>query len=99
MADVRLACSKTGESFAAYRCEDRIVDVLGIWPVIGLGLLLTTPPVVAALVMRKWVSWVVVAALVGLSITGLANWTSFWGDLLYAVPLVVLGTVAAALNR
>ena len=98
-AEVSLACSKTGESGSAVRCDDRIIDVQGIWPLIGLGLLLATPPVVAALAMRKWVSWLAVAALVGLSVAGLANWASFWGSLLFAVPLAALGSVAAVLQK
>lgn len=99
MAEVSLACSKTGESGSSFRCDDRIIRVLGVWPLIGLGLLLATPLVVAALAMRKWVSWLAVAALVGLSIAGLANWSSFWGSLLFAVPLAALGLVAAATQK
>ena len=101
MAEVSLSCSKIGESQSFFRCEDRIVHVLGVWPLVGLGLLLATPPVVAALAMRKWVSWFAVAALVGLSIAGLMNWasTSYWGLLLFAVPLAVLGSIAAAFQR
>ena len=98
-AEVSLACSKTGESGSAVRCDDRIIDVQGIWPLIGLGLLLATPPVVAALAMRKWVSWLAVAALVGLSVAGLANWASFWGSLLFAAPLAALGSVAAVMQK
>ncbi|MBS3695695.1 ABC transporter permease [Rhodococcus qingshengii] len=99
MAEVSLGCSKTGESGSSFRCDDHIVHVLGVWPVICLGLLLASPPVVAALAMRKWVSWLAVAALVGLSIAGLANWSSFWGSLLFAVPLAALGLVAAATQK
>ncbi len=99
MAEVSLACSKTGESGSSFRCDDRIIHVLGVWPLIGLGLLLSTPPVVAALAMRKWVSWLAVAALVGLSIAGLVNWTSFWGSLLFAVPLAALGLVATVMQK
>lgn len=99
MAEVSLACSKTGESGSTFRCDDRIIHVQGVWPLIGLGLLLATPPAVAALAMRKWVSWLAVAALVGLSVAGLANWASFWGSLLFAVPLAALGSVAAVLQK
>ncbi|QCB52642.1 ABC transporter permease [Rhodococcus sp. PAMC28707] len=99
MSDVSLECSKIGESRSSYRCEDRIVDVIGVWPVVGLGLLLTAPPLVAAVAMRQWVSWLAVAILVGVSIIGLINWSSYWGELLSAVPLVVLGSVAAALHK
>lgn len=98
MAEVSLSCSKIGESQSWFRCEDRLVDVLGIWPLVGLGLLLVLPPVVAALAMRRWVSWLVVAVLVGVAIAGLANWTSLWGSLLFAVLLAALGAVAAALH-
>ncbi|MGV8875534.1 MAG: ABC transporter permease [Rhodococcus sp. (in: high G+C Gram-positive bacteria)] len=99
MGDVSLECSKIGESRSYYRCEDRIVDTLGVWPVIGLGLLLAAPPVFAASVMRKRVSWTAVALLVGISMAGLMNWYSFWGSLLAAVPLVVLGSAATALHK
>lgn len=74
MAEVSLECRKIGESRSFFRCDDRIVHVLGVWPLFGLGLLLAAPPVVAALAMRKWVSWFAVAALVGLAIAGLVNW-------------------------
>lgn len=98
MAEVSLSCSKIGESQSWFRCEDRLVHVLGIWPLVGLGLLLALPPVVAALAMRRWVSWLVVAVLVGVALAGLANWTSLWGSLLFAVLLAALGAVAAALQ-
>lgn len=101
IAEVSLSCSKIGESQSSFRCDDRIVYVLGVWPLVGLGLLLATPPVVAALAMQKWVSWLAVAALIGLSIAGLENWayTSYWGLLLFAVPLAVLGSIATTLQR
>jgi hypothetical protein len=100
MAEVSLSCSKIGES-QFFRCDDRMVHVLGVWPLVGLGLLLAAPPVVAALAMRKWVSWFAVAALVGLAVAGLVNWasTSYWGLLLFAVPLAVLGSIAATFQR
>ncbi|WP_254699043.1 hypothetical protein [Rhodococcus sp. SGAir0479] len=78
VAEVSLSCAKIGESQSSFRCDDRIVHVLGIRPLVGLGLLLATPPAVAASAMRRWTSWSAVAALVGLSIAGLANWSSFW---------------------
>lgn len=99
VAEVSLSCAKIGESQSSFRCDDRIVHALGIRPLIGLGLLLATPPAVAASAMRRWTSWSAVAALVGLSIAGLANWPSFWGSLLFAVPLAALGSIAAALQR
>ncbi|GAB6919593.1 hypothetical protein JCM9803A_00430 [Rhodococcus erythropolis] len=73
--------------------------MLGVWPLVSLGLLLTAPPVVAVLAMRKLVSCFEVAALVGLSVVGMANWTSVWGSLLFAVPLAVVGSVAASLQK
>ncbi|UNQ37589.1 ABC transporter permease [Prescottella equi] len=99
MADISMSCAKIGESGSSFRCDDSIVDVLGVWPLVGLGLLLGTPPAVAALSMRRWVSWLMVAVLAGLSIAGLVNWSSFWGSLLFAVPLAALGCVATVLQR
>lgn len=51
IAEVSLSCSKIGESQSYFRCDDRIVHVLGVWPLVGLALLLAAPPVVAALTM------------------------------------------------
>lgn len=101
MADFSLECSKIGESRSSYQCDDRAVDVLGVWPLVVVGLLLATPPVVAALAIRKWVSWCAVAALVGLSIAGLENWASisYWRLLFIAVPLAILGSIIAAFQR
>ncbi|MBP2524224.1 hypothetical protein J3A74_003332 [Rhodococcus sp. PvP104] len=99
MSEVSLSCAKTGESQSSFRCDDRIVHALGIWPLFGLGLLLTAPPMAAALAARMWVSWLAVAALVSLSIIGLANWSSYWGLLAFAAPLAVLGLLAATLQR
>ncbi|MGB7236231.1 MAG: ABC transporter permease [Rhodococcus sp. (in: high G+C Gram-positive bacteria)] len=101
LADFSLSCSKIGESRSSYRCDDRAVDVLGVWPLVGVGLLLATPPVVAALAVRKWVSWCAVAALVGLSLAGYENWasTTYWSLLFIAVPLAILGSIIAAFQR
>lgn len=100
IAEVSLSCAKIGED-RNFRCDDRMVHILGVWPLVGLGLLLATPTVVAALAMRKWVSWSAVAALIGLSIAGLVNWasTSYWELLLFAVPLAALGAIAATFQR
>ena len=101
IGDVSLSCAKTAETGAWFSCGDRAFDVLGIWPLVGVGLLLALPPVVAALTKRQWVSWLAVAALVGLSIAGLANWatTSYWSVLYVAAPLAIVGSVAAMFQR
>ena len=104
MADVSMSCSKFGELYlddsrTSFQCDDSIIRVLGVWPLVGLGLLLTTPPVVAASAMRKWVSWLVVAALVGLSVVGMANWASYWRVLLFAIPLAALGWIAVTVHQ
>ena len=64
MLDVSMACSKIGES-RSYQCGDRAIDVLGVWPLVGVGLLVATPPAVAAIAMRKSASWLAVAVLLG----------------------------------
>lgn len=99
-----MSCSKFGELYLddrphSFQCDDSIIHVLGTWPLISLGLLLTMPPVVAALAMRKWVSWLAVAALVGFSIAGIANWASHWRTLLFAIPLAALGWIAVTLQQ
>lgn len=99
MADISLECAKVGETAGEYRCGDRISAVLGVWPLVWLGLLLATPPAVAALAGRVWVSLLAVTALVVLAIIGLASWDHYWGTLLFAFPLAVLGAVVTAVQQ
>lgn len=100
MSDVSMSCSKIGES-SSYQCGDRAIDVLGVWPLVVVGLLLATPPAVAAIAMRKWVSWVAVAALVVLFIAGVLRVTydSYWNMMVLALPMAVLGAITAAFQR
>ena len=98
-ADVSLECSKIAETAEPYECGDRLSTTLGVWPLLGLGLALAVPPVVAALAGRVWVSCVAVLALVAAGIVGLANWTGFWGTLLFAAPLAVLGAIVTAAQQ
>lgn len=84
MADVDMGCAKVAESGADFRCDHRVSDVMGAWPLLGLGFLLATPPVVAAVAGRMWVSCVAVVVLIAVTAVGLANWTHFWGTLLFA---------------
>lgn len=97
MFDVSMSCAKIGES-GSYECGDRAIDVLGVWPLIALGLLLATPPLVAAIAMRKSVSWLAVTVLIGLSIAGvlLVPRSSYWSLLVFALPMAALATIAAA---
>jgi hypothetical protein len=104
VSDVSLSCSKTGElgldgSPSGWKCDDSIVDVLGVWPLIQLGQLLAIPPAVAAIAMRRWVSWLVVALFVVLVFVGIANWSSFWASLLLAVPMAVVGLCVATVQH
>ena len=99
MFDISTGCSKSGEGDGEYDCADKVVDVVGSWPVLGFGLLMTAPPTMAALVRRRWVSWLAVLILAGISVIGLASWDGFWGALLYAIPLTTVGALAAAVDR
>lgn len=99
MADVDLGCAKVPESGAAYECGDRVSAVLGTWPLLKLGFLLTTPPMVAAVAERVWVSCAAVVALAAVAVVGLATWTGFWGTLLFAAPLAVLGAIVTAVQQ
>ncbi|MFD1813951.1 ABC transporter permease [Rhodococcus gannanensis] len=105
MVDVSMSCSKSGELYlddgrtSSFQCDDSITRVLGIWPLVGLGVLLTTPPLVAALAKRQWVSWLAVVLLVGLSVAGIVNWASYWRVLLFAVPLAAFGWTAIVVQQ
>lgn len=97
MFDVSTSCSKVGES-SSYQCSDSAVEVLGIWPLVSVGLLLATPPAVAAITMRKQVSWCAVAALVALfgAAVFLVTYDGYWKLLMFALPMAVLGSIVAA---
>ena len=96
MLDVSMACSKIGES-RSYQCGDRVIDVLGVWPLVGVGLLVATPPAVAAIAMRKSASWLAVAVLLGLFVVGVFRITtdSYLNLLIFALPMAVLGAITA----
>ncbi|PYE15968.1 hypothetical protein DFR67_109196 [Williamsia limnetica] len=101
---VSLSCSKSGQlglegSRAALNCDDSIVRVFGVWPLVQLGQLLAIPPAVAALVMKRWVSWLVVLTFLVLAFVAVANWTSFWVSLSFAVPMAAVGLVAASVQH
>ncbi|MBY4399797.1 ABC transporter permease [Rhodococcus fascians] len=100
MFDVSMACSKIGEG-GSYHCDDRAIDVLGVWPLVAVGLLLATPPAVAALALRQWVSWFAVTTLVVLFIAGIAAVThdSYWNLLVLALPMAVIGSATAMFQR
>ncbi len=100
MFDVSMACSKMGEG-GSYHCDDRAIDVLGVWPLVAVGLLLATPPAVAALALRQWVSWFAVTTLVVLFIAGIAAVThdSYWNLLVLALPMAVIGSATAMFQR
>ncbi|ETD34158.1 hypothetical protein W823_03615 [Williamsia sp. D3] len=104
VAGVSLSCSKTGVlgldgDRSSLQCGDSLVNVLGVWPLVQLGMLLTIPPVLAALVMRRWMSWLVVATFVALTFIGVANWASFWVSLWIAAPMAIVGLVAATVQH
>ncbi|WP_407727522.1 ABC transporter permease (plasmid) [Rhodococcoides fascians] len=100
MLDVSMACSKVGES-SSYQCGDRAIDVLGVWPLVGVGLLLATPPAVAAIAMRKSLSWLAVIVLLGLFVAGLLSVTSdsYLQLLIFALPIAAVGAITAPFQR
>ncbi|WP_415973453.1 ABC transporter permease [Rhodococcus sp. 077-4] len=100
MFDVSMACSKIGEG-GSYQCSDRAIDVLGVWPLVAVGLLLASPPAVAAIAMRKRVSWFAVSALVVLFLAGVVYAThDSYSDMLFlALPMAVVGSIAATFQR
>lgn len=100
MLDVSTSCSKIGES-SSYQCGDRAIDVLGVWPLVGVGLLLATPPALAAIAMRKSVSWLMVIVLLGLFVAGLLSVTSdsYSQLLIFALPIAAVGAITASFQR
>lgn len=102
VTEVSSTCSKGGspDEFGAAAhatCQDSTATAFGVVSLVQLGLLLTVPPIVAGLVMRWWVSWLMVAVLAGLSIVGVLGANGFWvGLLIVGAPVTALGVVTAA---
>lgn len=99
-----MSCGKSGELGehgvrAGAVCDDPVWFAYGVWPLVTLGALLSAAPLVAALVMRWWVSWLAIVALAGLTAYGVAHWTGFWGLLMVGgAPMTVAALVIAGLH-
>ncbi|WP_143412529.1 hypothetical protein [Gordonia lacunae] len=99
-----MSCGKFGELDepgvrAGATCDDPVWFAYGAWPLVTLGALLSAPAVVAALMMRWWVSWLAVAALAALTVYGVAHWTGFWGLLMVGgAPMTVAAIVIAGIH-
>ncbi|MFJ6095231.1 hypothetical protein [Williamsia muralis] len=76
-------------------CDDSVLHVMGVGPLVGLGLLLAAPFMLAAVAMLRSVSWFVVVFLAILAFVGIANWATFWGQLMLAIPLAAIAVVVA----
>lgn len=102
VSDISMSCRKAGELWLdgaplGADCSDSIVSVIGYGPPVGLGLLLAAPPLLAAVAMRRWVSWLAVVLLLILTFVGLTHWSDFWGHLMGAFPLAAAALVLAVL--
>ncbi|MFW0785119.1 hypothetical protein AAFP35_11395 [Gordonia sp. CPCC 206044] len=99
-----MSCGKTGELDepgvrADATCDDPVWSAYGTWPPVTVAALLSAAPVVAALVMRFWVSWLAVVALAALTVYGVAHWTGFWGLLMVGgAPMTVAAMAIAAFH-
>lgn len=101
VADLSSTCAKGGQpddfgARAGATCQDSTVTAFGVAHVIRLGVLLTVPPVAAGLVMRWWVSWLTVAALMCLTLIGVLGVNGFWfGLLTVGAPVTALAVIVA----
>ena len=100
MMSVSMGCAKIGEIGAAYRCDDRAVDVLGWWNLLGVVALLVVPCLAPAVVAARRVAWSAVAILVALAVFGLTRVTetSYLDSLMVGFPLALVGAGLAALQ-
>lgn len=76
-------------------CDDSVWHVMGVGPLVGLGLLLAAPFMLAAVAMLRAVAWSVAVFFAILAFVGIANWATFWGQLMLAVPLAAIAVVVA----
>ena len=100
---VAMSCGKSGELYfpgarSDATCDDSMLATIGWWPLLGLGVVVAAPLLIAAIAARSWVSWLVVQYLLVLCVIGLMNWTGFWGFLLYVVPMVIAAALIAVIQ-
>ncbi|MFW0873079.1 ABC transporter permease [Rhodococcoides corynebacterioides] len=100
MMSVSMGCVKIGETGAAYRCDDRAVDVLGWWNLVGVVALVVVPCLAPAVVASRRVAWSAVAILVALALFGLTRVTetSYLDSLMVGFPVALVGAGLAALQ-
>ncbi|OBC05325.1 MULTISPECIES: hypothetical protein [unclassified Gordonia (in: high G+C Gram-positive bacteria)] len=108
VGEVTVSCGKSGElsvagAHAGATCEDSIFAALGPRRLIEMGVLLASPPLIAAVALRVWVSWLVVPAMAVLVFVGVANWADFWlllslGALVLLVASIVVATAHLAVR-
>lgn len=97
VSSVSLSCRKTGvyDPPSTVRCDDSLVSLVGVWPLLSIAATVVAPTVFAAVLMRPWVSWSVVVLLFAVSAVGVTHWSGLWGELLVAIPLGAVAVVIA----
>lgn len=98
VSSVSLSCRKTGvydDPPSTIRCDDSLISLVGVWPLLSIALTVVTPTVFAAVSMRPWVSWSVVVVLFVVSAVGVTQWEGLWGALLVAIPLGAVAVIIA----
>ncbi|MFT3714453.1 MAG: hypothetical protein QM774_00490 [Gordonia sp. (in: high G+C Gram-positive bacteria)] len=79
-------------------CFTSIAAHLGIWPNLGVAIAFVAPAAVAALVLRRWVSWTVVAVYLGMTVLAVIRWWTLVGMLVWAAPLFAGALIIAAVQ-
>lgn len=79
VAEISMGCAKIGEFGvdSTVQCDDPIVDVYGVWRLIVVGLVVSVPPLTAAVFARRTVWWGAVAALAVVGLIALFNLGAF----------------------
>lgn len=71
--------------------------MLGVWSLVGVGLLLATTPAMAAVALRRSVSWIAVVVLLCSFVAGFFSIASdsYSSLLVFALPMAGLGAITA----
>ncbi|MBJ7288921.1 hypothetical protein [Williamsia sp.] len=102
VSSVSLSCRKTGvydDPPSTVRCDDSLISLVGVWPLLSITLAVVAPTVFAAVLMRPWVSWSVVVVPFVVSAVGVTHWSGLWGELLVAIPLGVVALIIALVQQ
>jgi hypothetical protein len=81
------------------RCWSPVHAVFGVWPMVGVAAVSAGPAAVAAVVLRKWISWSAALAYAVMTAVGITASSRVTRSLTLALPLTVIALIIATVQQ